>query len=727
MALIMVVIVGTFGVAAFVKHTGQGVVNVGAAWSVDGQRVILQAPDSAGSAAGVQVGDILVGIEGIPVITRQDRRHVPPIIAAPLGEDVTFTVERADGTIHNLTATASTPRLASGRVFANVFGLSAARVVALAFEIVVYAAFIVVAAILTLRRRDNLMALLLAAALMGLGARTSAFQAAMLQEYSEIGTLVMITTGYPAVIMIALYLIWFPVGRFRLRGDWALFLTYVLVELFFAFAANAQLYFAVVPFFYTTMVVLLVRRYRREFSASQRQQSKWLIIGVILGVIGFFMPGIVNAYVGDAAYITIYALGRLCLLGVPVTMAFAVFRYRLYEVDLVLNRGIAYAGIAAALGIVFFAVFAGLQMVLGGLLGTEPNGVAVALSTAAAILLYNPARKWIQSFVDRRVFGLRVGMDAMQREADWERDHTARLGKRISQTLEVAKIDPQPADGARQIGGYTLGGVLGRGGMGEVYQGEHHSTGDRAAIKILRGDMAGNAEVRARFEREAKTLAALNHPNIVRIIGYGVDDALFYMVLEYIEGQTLAEYLQKHKPLPLDTALPLLADVAAALDYAHAHHIVHRDVKPRNVMLRRSDGGVRAVLMDFGIVKWVDGTASLGGALTNGEMIGTVDYAAPEQITAANEIDARADIYALGVMAYAMLTGEMPYKGNVGQIIFAHLQQPPPDPRKCVPDLPEATAAAIIRCMAKKPDARFATAGAFVGQLQIAAAQLQPE
>jgi len=254
--------------------------------------------------------------------------------------------------------------------------------------------------------------------------------------------------------------------------------------------------------------------------------------------------------------------------------------------------------------------------------------------------------------------------------------------------------------------------------MGEVYHGEDQSTGRMAAIKILRGDMAHSQEFRARFEREAKTLSALDHPNIVQIISYGVEDERFYMVLEYIEGQTLAEYLSEHKPLSLERAVPLLSDVAAALDYAHSRQIVHRDVKPRNVMLRQTDDSLRAVLMDFGIVKWLDGTVSLGGALTDGQMIGTVDYAAPEQITAANEIDGRADIYALGVMAYAMLTGELPFKGNVGQIIFAHLQQPPPDPRNVNPMLSDATAGAIIRCLAKKPTARFQTAGAFVDMLK---------
>lgn len=136
-------------------------------------------------------------------------------------------------------------------------------------------------------------------------------------------------------------------------------------------------------------------------------------------------------------------------------------------------------------------------------------------------------------------------------------------------------------------------------------------------------------------------------------------------------------------------------------------------------MLRKTDSGYSAVLMDFGIVKWMDATGSLGGALTEGGMIGTVDYAAPEQITAAHEIDARADVYALGVMAFAMLTGELPFKGNVGQIIFAHLQQPPPDPRKIDPNIPIDVASAIIRCLAKKPEARFQSAGAFIQALRL--------
>ncbi|MCX9079943.1 MAG: serine/threonine-protein kinase, partial [Candidatus Methanoperedens sp.] len=171
----------------------------------------------------------------------------------------------------------------------------------------------------------------------------------------------------------------------------------------------------------------------------------------------------------------------------------------------------------------------------------------------------------------------------------------------------------------------------------------------------------------------------------------------------------------EHNTLPADQACTLIRELAAALDYAHAQGLVHRDIKPSNIMLRlKPDSETHeAVLMDFGIAKIQDARTRYTGS----GAIGTVDYMAPEQIMAAKEVDHRADIYALGVVLYEMLTGQRPFQGSAGQVLFAHLQQPPPDIRSINPDLPRSIAHAVTRVLSKDPNDRYDSAGAFAEAL----------
>jgi serine/threonine-protein kinase len=241
--------------------------------------------------------------------------------------------------------------------------------------------------------------------------------------------------------------------------------------------------------------------------------------------------------------------------------------------------------------------------------------------------------------------------------------------------------------------------------MGEVYKGV--GNGRTVAIKILPGDLAQQAAFRTRFEREAEVLANFNQPNIVKIFDAGVCDGLLYMAMEYVDGQELGDIIRQNGRLSLAAIRPFAADFSAALDHAHAYGLVHRDIKPSNIMVRiKSDGKTQeAILMDFGVAKIQDARTSITGT----GAIGTIDYMAPEQIADAREVDHRADIYALGVVLYEMLTGERPFEGGPAQVLFAHLYQPAPDPRQIVPDLPEMAASAIMRAMAKKPEERFQT------------------
>jgi len=196
---------------------------------------------------------------------------------------------------------------------------------------------------------------------------------------------------------------------------------------------------------------------------------------------------------------------------------------------------------------------------------------------------------------------------------------------------------------------------------------------------------------------------------VVKMYDSGESDGVYYMAMEFINGRELSALIKERGRLPFEEARPFVQDSASALDYAHRQGLVHRDIKPSNIMLRlKADKETyEAVLMDFGIAKIQDAHT----ALTGTGAVGTIDYMAPEQIMAAREVDHRADIYALGVVLYEMLTGERPFKGNPGQVLFAHLQQPPPDPRDIREEVPRHVAHAIMKALEKKPEDRWQSAG----------------
>jgi len=247
---------------------------------------------------------------------------------------------------------------------------------------------------------------------------------------------------------------------------------------------------------------------------------------------------------------------------------------------------------------------------------------------------------------------------------------------------------------------------LGEGGMGAVYKGIDMMTEREVAIKALRPELASQPEVAERFRSEAVTLAKLNHPNIATLYNFFRQGDEYYMVLEFVRGETLDSLISQHGAMPVEQAVPLFCKVLEGIDHAHEEGIVHRDIKPANMMLTARG---RLKVLDFGIAR-ILGTARMTKA---GHLIGTIEYMAPEQVKGL-ETDARSDIYSLGMLLYEMLTGRGAFDiQNEFELMSAQINQMPTPPRELNPNIPVEVEAAIMHAIAKDPDARYQTAGEF--------------
>jgi serine/threonine protein kinase len=268
------------------------------------------------------------------------------------------------------------------------------------------------------------------------------------------------------------------------------------------------------------------------------------------------------------------------------------------------------------------------------------------------------------------------------------------------------------------LGTCTLEKILGRGGMGVVYLAQQSRPHRQVAVKVLLLSLMPDPERRARFldrfRREADAVAALEHPNILPIHEYGEQTDLAYLVMPYVAGGTLRDRVERKGPLPFAEVAGFLAQVAAALDYAHAHGVIHRDVKPQNMLLYPDK---RLVLSDFGIAKVAEQAAADPDAptapqlTTMGHVVGTPDYIAPEQAMG-HPVDARADIYSLGVVLFYLVTGRVPFVAVQPMTVAAkHVSEPPPPPHQFRPDLPPAAERVILKALAKDPTERYRSAG----------------
>ena len=461
-----------------------------------------------------------------------------------------------------------------------------------------------------------------------------------------------------------------------------------------------------------TGIYALIYRYTHTDNSIKRQQLKWVVFSIAFAIVvamgsdlftEFFEKTSPSAGSLLIENMITQTISVIALLGVPIAMVFSILRYRLYDIELVINRSLIYGLLAIILALVFGGVLAGLQTLFRAVTGNQnPPSVGIVVATLAVFSLFNPTLKVTRNFVNKKIFGIEFNFtDA----------------KRLN--AKIDKVSHLPSHVVTSIGGYTDLELISRGGMGEIYKARHPTLNHTLAIKVLSSYFKDDPDFNKRFAREAEMMAKLRHPNIITIHDYGDQNGLPYIVMDYLSGETVSQILKDHERLTLEDSLPLLQDVASALDYAHGLGVIHRDIKPSNVIIEPilttpTGRFQRAILMDFGIARFVDENSTLTGS---GDVLGTADYISPEQIHGTTELDSRADQYSFAVMTYQILTGHKPFeRNNTWAMIRSHLEEPPPDPRIHV-NMPDIAAEALLKALSKRPEDRFVSVGAFVNEL----------
>src|SRR5215217_8487565 len=269
-------------------------------------------------------------------------------------------------------------------------------------------------------------------------------------------------------------------------------------------------------------------------------------------------------------------------------------------------------------------------------------------------------------------------------------------------SASISHLEPGTA-----LGGYRIVGFAGHGGMGVVYRATQLGLGRPVALKVIAAEYADDPDFRSRFKSEAQVAASIDHPNVVPIFEAGEDDGVLYLAMRYVEGTDLRTLVGSVRRLHAERAVRIVWQIGGALDAAHRRGLVHRDVKPPNVLIAQ-EGEEHAYLTDFGLTKHA-GSAS--GFTRTGQFVGTPDFAAPEQIRGENG-DARVDVYALGCLLFHALTGRTPFPrdSELGKM-YAHLNDPAPAASAIAPAVPTALDGVIGTAMAKEPGARYPSAG----------------
>ena len=601
----------------------------------------------------------------------------------------------------------------SSNIVQSLLGMPAFLAAAMEYgvDILLILGFAVIGGILIVHRSDDWFAIFTSLFLITFGARITnlANNIAITPGYETQGGLILAMGDIGIVLFMAL----FPDGKFTPR--WLRFFVPLLIVAaigmyafpsapFFWQNMGAGAYFGVITSWYVASFLVVANRYMRHATLAQKQQMRWVSIGalgpffwfIIFETLPLAAPALLESAIWAAVFqATARVSSVFMFLMLPLSIIISVARSKLFDIDLIINRSLVYGILTAGLGLAFAAALGLISLIFKQLHQEDQSLLVATIFSVSAGALFQPMRKRLQRFVDRAFYHIQIDYQKTPAEKNSVTAESIITGATLSSYHDLK--------------------LIGRGGMAEVYRATSPKRGRIVAIKVLRATLAGETSFRRRFMREAEIVAGLEHPNIVRVFDYGDENEAYYIVMEYLSGPDLNDLLKTEKRIALPRALILLRGVAAALDYAHQKGLVHRDVKPSNVMLDSSSESERVVLTDFGIAKISDAHTRI----TATGMLGTFDYIAPEQIQASSDVDGRADIYALGVMTYQMLTGSLPFeRPNTGALLLAHLNAPPPDARELTHDLPRHTAQAIQRAMAKLPNDRQPSAGEFVESLE---------
>ncbi len=585
----------------------------------------------------------------------------------------------------------------------------------LTFEIVL-AVTLAIAATLTARRGTERTSLLAAVSLLLGGLALLPVLAALPPSLHE---LVRALRAAAWLAVLALLLL-FPNGRFQsawarwLLAAWAVYQLAAMAVPALApplnlRAVNTPAAWGVVGWHAAALAAGLALQYRRFTQAAhpeQRQQSQWLLFAALWVAAGSLLlllpqwllpleraPGLLGAVI---TLLTPPA-HALLLLAWPVAVALAATRTGQWDVDFLVNRALVYGPLLAGLA----ALSAALLFVLEQLVPGE-SIITFAVTAVLAGLLFQPLRHRLQNWVDRRLYHIHI-------------DYRARPSQSEPPTLKN-----------HQLNGYTRLQYVSATEFGHAYRALPPAATRPVTLHVLPPPLSADPAFAGHFKAEMAAAVRLEHPNLARIYAAGETDGLLFAASEYLVGQDLRSFLLINGRLALARAQPILADLARALDYLHAQGQVHGDVRLANVMLvlrepeqmqRDARFPSRVAFLPSSAFRTVLLHVGLARALNSGRRGSALPYTAPEHIRAA-PVDSRADIYSLGALAYQMLAGMLPFpQPSPGALVVAHLRQAPPDPRGRVPSLSPAIAEALVRAIAKDPEARFATAGEFIQAL----------
>lgn len=576
-------------------------------------------------------------------------------------------------------------------------------------DLLLIAGFSVTAGLLVVHRSDDWFAIFTSIFLITFGVRvTTLSNTIAITPGLEVAGGLILAMGD---IGIVLFLMLFPDGKFTHR--WMKFLVPLVIATmlgiytfpsapFFWVTLGMNTYLAIITTWYVIGIIIFSARYKHS-TLAEKQQMRWVSIGSLAPFVWFALFQITPAFIpalseenltGAIFLITSRVFSIFLFLILPLSITISIVRNKLFDIDLIINRSIVYGILTFGLGLAFALMFALISVIFKNVQQGDQSFLVATVFSVAAGALFQPMRKRLQRFVDRAFYHIQIDYQKTPAEL-----------RATSETFITGAT----------LSSYNNLKLIGRGGMAEVYSATSPTRNRSVAIKVLRSTLASEEQFRKRFMREAEIVSGLEHPNIVRVMDYGNENDAYYIVMELLSGPDLNNLLKAEKQISLPKTIDLLRGIASALDYAHQHGLVHRDIKPSNVMLDSSENPPRVVLTDFGIAKISDAHTRI----TNTGMLGTFDYIAPEQIQASAEVDGRADIYALAVMTYQLLTGRLPFeRPNTGALLLAHLNAPPPDARELTRDLPRHTAHAIQKAMAKDPKDRHSTASEFIAQLE---------